>query len=265
VRRLVIAVLVCVLLILAMIPWVLSGGQTQDLVPEEIRLERTRYAATVTAAQGATVEAMRESTSIVKVAPVRTLSPMITPQPTPTRDNSSSSTLIVRTVKVLDTALTPTADVDAVSDRLTPTPAPVTLSDPTNDWIIETPLGLVDAEDILTAQMLMDQFERDAEGQDLPDLNVHLSPDGIRITTYVAILPGITQQIEAEGIFLVENNSLLVSIASIVLDDHDVTKRYAGQLESRINTSLYSLLPQHFVQSVTLFEGRMLVRSKVKP
>ena len=76
-------ILVCILLVLAMVPWIVISCTPQPLVPDEFRQERESYTATVSAAQDATIEAMRKAPSTPKVLIIGTVQPVSrTPGPT---------------------------------------------------------------------------------------------------------------------------------------------------------------------------------------
>jgi hypothetical protein len=127
------------------------------------------------------------------------------------------------------------------------------------------PSGLVDTEDVVTEESLTQQVQEDLDDGSLSELTISLSPDGVQATAIVERLRGVRQRIEAEGTLAVGDYLLVVEVSSIELDDLDVTDLYRGELESRINSSLYRLLPQRYVQSYELAVGEVRVWSKVRP
>ncbi len=113
--------------------------------------------------------------------------------------------------------------------------------------------------------MLTEQVKMDAEDTSLNDLMIYISEDGIFAVGTVSIFPGLKRKIEISGNFVVQRESLLAEITSIVLDNLDVTEEYRWQLEDNVNTSLYRLLPQRYVRSFELSDGQVSVDSEVRP
>jgi hypothetical protein len=126
------------------------------------------------------------------------------------------------------------------------------------------PSGLVDIEDVITEAMLTEQAKQDADDDSLSDLTVRLTDEGVTAIGFITVFPGIRQQLDVSGTLVVENYSLVFEVASIELEGRDVTERYRAQLESRINTSLYRLLPQRYVQSYELADGEIRVESGIR-
>jgi len=299
-------ILVCVLIVLAMMPWIVSSCAQRPLLPDELRQERENYTATVSAAQGATIEALRRAPSTPKVIIIGTVTParytkgpvpspaihtrsiatpgssqtsegavprstmMATPTGTPAEP---SSIITVNTVVVVESpTLTPRrvvvrseASPEGLIEVPIETPTVSATESITDTLSPALPSGLVDTEDVITEEMLTEQVKRDAGDYSLSDLSIKLTSDGISAIALVTIFPGIKRRIEANGTFAVENYSLVIKVSSIRFDGLDVTERYRGQLESSINSSLYRLLPQRYVQSYELEDGEIHVYSKVKP
>jgi hypothetical protein len=113
--------------------------------------------------------------------------------------------------------------------------------------------------------MLEDQITHDAENDGLSDINVTLRSDGIEATAIAVAGPGITRKIDVKAEFAVEQFSLVAKVVSVRSGDSDLTSSYKAPLESRLNTSLYRLLPQRWVQSFELGDGYVRVYSKVRP
>jgi len=124
---------------------------------------------------------------------------------------------------------------------------------------------MVDVEDVLTQEMLAAQMTKDAEGTDLSELTVALDRNGVSATGIVRIFPAFRRPITATGNFAVENESLVVKIAQILFNGRDVTEEHRAELESNVNSSLYRLLPQRYVQSFEMEDGQVIVRSKMRP
>ena len=80
-----------------------------------------------------------------------------------------------------------------------------------------------------------------------------------------AVIGAIRRPVEMQGVFAVENESLVLKVDSLLLDGQDVTEQYRSQLEESIRWELYRLLPQRFVQSFVLADGQILVRSLKRP
>lgn len=118
--------------------------------------------------------------------------------------------------------------------------------------------------DLLTEQMITDQLMQDTGDLGISDMIVRLTPDGIAGFGSVAGLFGRTQNVETSGQFIVENESLKVNIVSITLGGRDVTEQFSGQLEETVNSSLYRLLPQKYVQSFELGFGEVTVQSELR-
>jgi len=260
VRKIAILLLVVFFLCLSVFPWLLSSCNPRSLVPDDLIQAPTLYDATVVAAQNATVDAMRNATSAYKIATIGLIetsedeaggSPLATSVP---------STLLIIT-SVIDSI--PSAETNTISTpiyTLTLTPE---VSN--NGFLPPTPIGLVDIEDLITAEALNRQLKADAEGSKLTELTVSLSPNGIHADGVIALFPGVQQPVVADGTFEVEDYSLTVKILSITIGDVDVTQKYYEQLKSRVETSLYRLLPGRYVQNFQMSDGAVTVYSKIRP
>lgn len=183
-----------------------------------------------------------------------------TGQPSPTV--SRTATPAVAPGKLTSTPLparTPAVSGTPTEPRSVPTSAGESPDGP------PTPIGLKDTEDTLTEQMLEDQITHDAENDGLSDINVTLRSDGIEATAIAVAGPGITRKIDVKAEFAVEQFSLVAKVVSVRSGDSDLTSSYKAPLESRLNTSLYRLLPQRWVQSFELGDGYVRVYSKVRP
>lgn len=263
-RKISIILAVCFLLAVSFIPWLLSGCNPNSLVPEELVQKPRRYEATVRAAQNATIEANRQVTSAAQIILIGTMEP---PR------NGESGTGMLQAVQVSTVVITTgTASEWPVSESTpTSTPAPVITSIPEMTptaaalYLPPTPMGMINIEDVITAEMLTEQLKSDAAGNDLTDLKVSLSPDGIHVEGAVVLLKGFKQSISADGTFEVKDYSLIVNIQLIKLGDKDVTQQYDQEMESRVETSLYRLLPGRYVQKYQFLDGTVLVYSMKKP
>ncbi len=280
--------LVHVLLILAAIPWIAS--LSQPLLPEEFRQERERYTVTVSAAQEATIEAMREASSSFEVLVIGTVEPTrdafptsrtstpvpsyrATPASSPTSElGSTTPTPVMESYLPVSASVgTPTITPRQIVVRsqkasIVPTTTPTVLSTQTTTAmpLLALPSRSIDVKDIITEGMLAEQIERDINQSSLSGLTVRLSPNGISAIAFVTVIPGFEQRIKARGVLAIENYNLVVRISSIRSNGVNVTERYRGQLESIVNSSLYRLLPQRYVQSYELADGEIRVFSKMK-
>lgn len=283
--------IISVLLILSLIPWIVKGYAPRPLLPDELRQERTHYEATVAAAQDATIEAMRQATSVPNVVVIGTAAaPGLESsqgQPAPTATASAvetegaersatalpitlTSTLTIRTIVVVVESTASGSTITAVPADTTPafpveTPTPSSTESVAAGGGPPTPSGMVETVDVITEQMLTDQIRQDADDASLTNLNIRLTAEGLSATSAVTVLPGVVQQVGAQGNFAVENSSLVFKAFSIRLDGRDVTDLYRGPLESQINTSLYRLLPERYVQSYELTVGQVQVNSLKRP
>jgi len=157
------------------------------------------------------------------------------------------------------------APVTATASATTPTLDTAVVTAPSAAAGAPTPTGMMDVEDILTEEMLAAQMRKDAEGTSLSDLTVNLDRSGVAATGVVRIFPAFRRPITATGNFAVENESLVIKISSILFNGRDVTEKHRAELESNVNTSLYRLLPQRYVQSFEMEDGRVIVHSKMRP
>jgi len=255
------------LFILALLPWILTRFQPQVLIPDDLIQEQLHYEQTVAAAQEATIEAMRQVTSVSHIRTIGTVAATEVVKKETTEAINESSTVIISTTTIQDATRTvePTLEDIPLESQITPTPN-LSLCTSVEDGVFPaTPAILNDVEDILTAEEITEQLTTDASESDFSDIKVFLSEDGVRITSVLTVLPGITQLVEAIGVFIVKNDSLKVIFYSITADDVDVTEQHCKQLQSRMDSSLYRLLPERYVQSFVLSEGKIVVYSKVRP
>jgi hypothetical protein len=245
VRKVFTGILIGLILLIALLPWQIKGGNMESLVPNDLRQAPFSYEATVTAARASTIEAIRSATSIIQVIPVGTVSiPNVEAQP--------ASTSIVRIVTLTNEATLPLASTPTVS----PT-QPV-------DGAPPTPIGLVDTEDLITDEQLTEQLKMEPEGSQLKDLNVSLTETGFQVEGALSTFPVGGEKVTVRGEFLIKNYSLVVNVSSITLNGTDVTLSYHEEVESRMDTSLYRLLPERYVQTFMLADGQFLVFSKVR-
>lgn len=255
-RRFAVPLIVCSLLLISALPWMLSNCTPQALVPDDLVLAPVLYEATVTVAQGATTVAMRQVTSDYKIIPQGTVQPL--------EDGLGLATPTEQTSPI---EIRITSAIGELTINNTGTPHPDIGETPTSgtNLLPPTPMGMIDVEDVITAEILTERLITDAQGSNLTDLFVSLSPEGIRVDGKLVILANITQSIVGYGTLEVEDYSLTVKITSIHIGETNVTEQYYQQLESRLETSLYYLLPQRYVQSFQLADGEVVVYSKVRP
>lgn len=128
--------------------------------------------------------------------------------------------------------------------------------------VMTPPVELV--EDLLTEQMIAEQLLQDVGDLGITDMVITLTPDGIVGFGSVSTLFGLAQDVRTEGNFLVENESLKVDITSILLGNQDVTAEYSDQLADSVNSSLYRLLPQRYVQGFEAGFGEVRVQSEIR-
>lgn len=266
------------LILLAVLPWIIVFFASQPLLPEELRQERSRYETRVATAQDATIEAMRQATSAPEVIVIGTvLLPNTSATETIAPDDLTMSTATTGSqtaVSIVTPITTPDASVqtettiiihtDAAATLPSSTSAPMTASS-TVTSTIPLPSGLVDTVDVITEMMLVEQVKQDTDDIVLSNLIIHLSSDGIYAVSEVNVVPGMNQRFEAYGEFTIANHSLVIRFNSIFLDGDDITESSRAWLESGVNSSLYNLLPERYVQDYRLAEGEILVYSKVKP
>jgi hypothetical protein len=232
-------------LLIAILPWQIKGGNIESLVPNDLRQAPLSYDATVTAARVSTIEAVRSATSIIRVIPIGTVS-------IPSVEAHAPSTSIVRIVTVTSEAALPVAPSPAVSPTQRVDRAP------------PTPLGLVDTQDLITEEQLTEELKMEPEGSQLKDLNVSLIEMGFQIEGTLSTFPVGGEKVEVRGEFLVNNYSLAVHVSSVLLNGQDMALPYHEEIESRMDTSLYRLLPERYVQYYELMNGKILVHSKVR-
>lgn len=126
-------------------------------------------------------------------------------------------------------------------------------------------MGMVAVQDVITSAMLVERLNADAKGQDITAIQVELTPQGFQARAKLILVKGIQQELRAAGSFYVQNDSLLARVDSIWLGEKDVTDQYKDDLQSRLASSLYHLLPRRYVQSVRMEAGQMSVESKARP
>jgi hypothetical protein len=242
-----------------------------------------------------TPEAESPTPATVAVTPSPVLVPLATtpvtptmtaPQPesTATKGAGSSSVTIIRTTVLTPTvaanlATTETGTITAtgtitslVTTRVVvrsnttpaaPTSAPV--SGGSAPGTMGRPPGLVTSVDVITEEMLTAQIEQEARDLTISALTVRLAPDGFHAFGEVALALGFSRPVEVHGIFMVENDSLVAKVSSILLNGLDVTEQYGSELERRVNWGLYQLLPERYVDSFELGAGQVTVQSEVRP
>jgi len=181
----------------------------------------------------------------------------------------SATASVTKTESVLPTPTLATLHI-VVDSNASPTTRVVTpvVSDPAATMpAVEPlrPLRLVDTQDVITEEMLTEQIRLDADDDSLSGLTIKMMPDGISGVGVTTFFPGIEGRIEARGVLAVKHDSLVVEVSSIYLDGKDVTEQYSSQLESGVNSSLYRLLPQRYVDSFEIGFGQVRVFSKVRP
>jgi len=244
-RAYVVTLSICVLLGLAIMPWVLSSQSSRPLLPDALRREPEYYEATRAAAEATAINDMRKAPSTVTVRIVVT----------PAAPTLTAPRIVVR------------SETELASPTETPVELPTVPPIQTRPGTVlpASPPGMVTTEDVITEEMLTEQVKQDAGNGALSNLSISLAPEGISAVAVVTLLPGITRRIEASGTLAVENYSLVVKVSSIQLDGRDVTENYREQLENSLNSSLYRLLSQRYVQSYELRDGEIRVYSKVRP
>jgi hypothetical protein len=284
------AALICILLFLAIGPWALSGCKPQSLMPEPLRKEKYNYEATVDAVREETAVAIRSAPSVAEVIPIGTIAATefieqkitafssqstsqviiytvtpVTPMPSPPLPSATNSVTPLRPTPTATSTPTPQIPLETATKLATiaPSNTPNPTSSPVSG-LPPTPKGMVAKTDILTENDLQEQLKRDAAGSSITDLVVTLTLDGMTINGNMTVL-GIKQKITANGTFLVRNDSLIISVTSIMLADSPVTAQYREQMESRLNFSIYQLLPMRYVQSFNLQLGKVTVSSLVRP
>lgn len=155
--------------------------------------------------------------------------------------------------------LTPVTTIDTKS-------APTGTITATATLAIQPAVGMTAVEDVITEELLAAQLLRDAaqSGFRLADLSVDLTADGVTASGQVEVLPKLRQAAQVIAAFVIENESLVVEVTSIRLNNQDVTALYKGMVTSSVNSSLYKLLPQRFVKSFELKDEQVIVHSETK-
>jgi len=257
-RKVIIPIVVGLLLFLAILPWLVTSCNPQSLVPNDLLEGPLHYEATVTAAQVATIDAGRAVTSVIKIFPVGTadLSTIETDSPSTSIVKIMTATIIASSSFEPNSVNTPIYLIE--------TPTPIFNNTNESDGVPATPIGLIDIEDIITEEQLTEQLKTEPEGSELKDLKVALSQSGFRIDGILAISPVSNQDVEIHGVFIIKSYSLVVDILSITLNGDDVTSSFHEEIESRMDTSLYRLLPERYVQDFMVVDGKLLVTSKAR-
>lgn len=259
-RNWIIPILFLLLISLALGPWIYTACSPQSLVPNDLKKNPTYFQETIDAAIISTADARRDSTSIVVVTPLATVED-------PTLQEESSIETPEPASKVTINTIPANTGIGSMKDSqsiLTITPTSDSNRLLTNEGIPDTPTGLVDTEDIISELELTYQLTKDAGDGNLKDLKIYLLPEGFRIESKVTIFPGIKRNVEVQGVFVITNYKLIAKINSIFLDNANVTDQYSRTLEDRLDSSLYRLLPERFVQSFIITNGTLVVYSKVR-
>ena len=263
-RKTLIVTVSLILLLAAFAPWVAAAFQTTTLVPLRLQQANQDYYAELELKQQEVQATMRASESQVKVivvgsvperpAPSSVTIATATPlSPTP----MLSQTVEVRTLVVTSTASTPTPFA---------TVAPVEQSDVGAESSIPLPAGLVDMEDTLTRAALTSEINRAPGAEIFTELQTILTDEGFRVTGSAEMIAGLQQEAEVIGRFEIVNYSLVSQVAKVTVGGTDVTDRYQSDLQQRIDTVLYQLLPQRFVTSFVIDnEDTMRVQSQIRP
>ncbi|MEM7536321.1 MAG: hypothetical protein AAF639_29320, partial [Chloroflexota bacterium] len=160
-----------------------------------------------------------------------------------------------------DEDATPRPTIRSTQPAMTATPQPV------NDAQAVSSQDVDDenfTQDILTEQMLIEQLQAEADDLTFSDLSLEFSPDGIYAAGDVELSFGLKRPIKTWANFAIENESLVVDVTTIEFNGIDVTDRFQGQVEEKVNSSLYRLLPERFVQSYELAEGEVTVLSRMR-
>lgn len=216
-----------------------------------------------------------ESTVVIVSSAVMTNTPEATPRVLVIRSQSgvADSTSTPTGTPALAASAPPTTTQGMTITQKMTTTHPVSTATPVPPVVVApspgagppTPTGMVDVKDILTEEALAAQMTKDAEGTDLSELSVSLDLNGVAAAGIVRIFPAFRRPITATGHFAVENESLVVKISQILFNGRDVTEEHRAALESNVNSSLYRLLPQRYVQSFAMEQGRVIVQSKMRP
>ena len=128
--------------------------------------------------------------------------------------------------------------------------------------VVPIPAGLADLTDVITSQMLADQVRQDAPELPLSGLVIDLSDRGFVASARMGLSPSLSRPVLIRGDLAVVDHSLVVQVESILYGDSDVTSQYRSQVEDRINSSLYRLLPQRYVTGYEVEFGQLNVLSK---
>ncbi|MFZ4663498.1 MAG: hypothetical protein ACOYNY_41215 [Caldilineaceae bacterium] len=111
----------CLLLLLALAPWLISSCSQRPLLPDELRQERTNYETGVETAQSATMEAQRQEGSTRKVIALGTVAVTASAPVTLSVTDATTATLTAPTVAVATPMLPSTTVVVTSTAIATPT------------------------------------------------------------------------------------------------------------------------------------------------
>lgn len=244
-----------VVLLIAAVPWIAISLSSRPPVPADLQQAPADYQSTVTAAQNATREAERRATSSIRIRPVSTA---------PANEPDHTTVTPVNT----EVPVTPTS----VTEQRTASPSSSSVSLPTSTVISDTSLALptpmggwVAVDDVITPDMLTTQITQDIDDVSLTELTVTFTAEEFNVVGLINVSPLVEETIEVTGTFTINRENLVAEIDLIRVAAEDVTSEYRGQLESQINTSLYRLLPQRFVQSYDLTDTHLYVHSRMRP
>lgn len=264
-RKVLIATLSIVLLIAAFLPWGLVACGNTSVPPERLQQANEDYYDELEEQQTSIREAERQAPSTVKITVLETV--VVTP-------TEESAVVIVATI-------TPTVQAATTSIPITPTVAVVTLvvtstasttepmptaTTPSNDSSIPLPSGLVDMEDTLTSADLTGEINLAPGAEIFTDLGTMFTEDGFRVVGSAEMVVGFKQDAEVIGQFDIVDYTLVSRITSVTVGGADVTSRYQNDLQQRMDTVLYQLLPQRFITSFVIDDAdTMRVQSQARP
>lgn len=126
------------------------------------------------------------------------------------------------------------------------------------------PGGLVKTIDMISPEMMADQVVKDAVDVRLSDVDITFTEEGFNATATATALTR-KMPVELHGSFAVTNSNLVVEIAHLRVDGRDMTAQYGNMVEDRINSGLYRLLPQRYVDAYVVEFGQLLVQSMARP
>lgn len=130
------------------------------------------------------------------------------------------------------------------------------------------PAYLVATVDRLTANQINEQARIDlaadpttGEPYSILDLELQFTAGGFTAQGRKAMLPPVLQPLEVEGVFAIKNENLVIDATLIRVGRFNLTESNRFQLESRVNSSLYRLLPERYVQSFRIENDTLIVNS----